>query len=88
MFVTFLVILFSNLSFTDVTIQGLLQWYNYHPFAFILAVQDVLLGALILFRLFNEFTAFEDTLEHTHCDHSDEDNSTWIVYTNDSKDKR
>ena len=92
MLVTFLVILFSDLTFADISIQGLMQWYNYHPFAFIIAIQDIILGALILFRLFNQFIAFEDAFEpdDTVPDLDDEDSccpSTWIVYSNDKKDK-
>lgn len=60
MFVTFLVILFSHLSFTDITIDSLLQWYNYHPFIFILALQDMLLGALVMLKLLSLLIAFEE----------------------------
>ena len=83
MLTTFLVILFSDLTFADTSIQGLMQWYNYHPFAFIIAIQDVILGALILFRFFNQFIDFEEETEVFDAT----DNSAWTVYTNDKKDE-
>lgn len=83
MLTTFLVILFSDLTFADISIQGLMQWYNYHPFAFIIAVQDVILGALILFRIFNQFIAFEEEFEDSEEHNCDDDPSSWIIYKSD-----
>ena len=83
MLITFLVLLFSSLSFTDTSIRELLQWYNFHPFVFIFTVQDVLLGALVLFRIFNELTVIEK--EEQDSNESDfwfykDDSGTWEKY--------
>lgn len=78
MFITFLVILFSDLSFADASIQGLMQWYNYHPFAFILAIQDIILGALVLFRIFNQFISIDEDSFEPDAD----DSSDWIICSN------
>ena len=41
MIITLLCIIFSNdLSFSNLTLQALFQWYCNHPFLFILAFMD------------------------------------------------
>lgn len=49
-------ILFSkDLTFANLTVQTLLNWYNTHPFIAIIAIFDIALGTLLIANILTSF---------------------------------